>query len=165
MNNRHVGWLWAVVVAAVSMMSTYARAAMPGAGGTWTIPSGTEETLAESDMAAYNALAKVVVDGKLTFSGVTTAPAVALVGSGECVKTGSADWTLSTECPNYMGKWTFKGGVIDGTVPTAFGDRLNDNDDSAVYIESGATLKVSTVHSSGYFFLYKRFHIAGTGIP
>ena len=143
MGMRHESWYWAAVAVAVLMASVQALAAMPGAGGTWTIPSGTEETLAESDMAAYNALAKVVVNGKMTFSGVTTAPAVVLEGSGECVKTGSADWTLSTECPDYRGKWTFKGGVIDGTVPTAFGDRLHDNDDSAVYIESGATLKLT----------------------
>ena len=165
MGSRRENWLWAAVAATVSLSSAQALAAMPGSGGTWTINAGETETVAQSDMSSYNALAKVVVNGTLVFgSDVTTAPAVVLEGSGECVKSGSADWTLSTACPNYKGQWTFKGGVVDGTVPTAFGDTGSDNDDdSAVYVESGATLRLSTSHSSGYFFLYKRFHIAGTG--
>ena len=166
MGSRHEIWHWAAVAAAVFSISSFqALAAMPGSGGTWTINAGETETVAESDMSSYNALAKVVVNGTLVFgSDVTTAPTVVLEGSGACVKSGSAGWTLSTACPNYKGKWTFKGGVVDGTVATAFGDNGQDNDDdSAVYIESGATLRLSTAHSGGYFFLYKRFHIAGTG--
>ena len=165
MSMRHESWYWAAVAVAVSMASVQALAAMPDPGGTWTINAGATETVAEADMSSYNALSKVVVNGTLVFgSDVTTAPAVVLEGSGACVKSGSADWTLSTACPNYKGKWTFKGGVVDGTVPTAFGDNgLDNDDDSAVYVESGATLRLSTAHSSGYFFLYKRFHIAGTG--
>ena len=154
----------ATVAVAASFVSDKAYAAMPGSGGTWTIASGESETVYENDMASYNALAKVVVNGSLTFSDVTTAPAVVIEGAGTCTKTGSSDWTLSTACPNYTGMWIVNGGVVDGTVPSAFGYTGPDNnDDSAVYIRSGATLRLSTAHTSGYFFLYKRFHIAGTG--
>ena len=86
----------ATVAVAASFVSDKAYAAMPGSGGTWTIASGESETVYENDMASYNALAKVVVNGSLTFSDVTTAPAVVIEGAGTCTKTGSADWTLST---------------------------------------------------------------------
>ena len=155
-----------VACAAVSMaLSLVARAAvLPGPGGIWTINAGEEQTVGESDMAAYNALAKVVVNGTLTFADVTTAPAVVMEGSGACKKTGDADWTLSTGCPAYLGSWDFGGGTIVGTVDRAFGNYDSRNtDDTAVHIRSGATLKLSTVHTSGYMFLYKRFFIAGTG--
>ena len=155
-----------VACAAFSMtLSLVARAAvLPGPGGTWTIAAGDEQTITESEMAAYNALAKVVVNGTLTFADVTTAPAVEMEGSGACKKTGDADWTLSTACSKYLGSWDFAGGTIVGTVATAFGNYDSRNtDDTAVHIRSGATLKLSTVHTSGYMFLYKRFFIAGTG--
>ena len=152
----------ATVAVAASFVSDKAYAAMPGSGGTWTIASGESETVYENDMASYNALAKVVVNGSLTFSDVSTAPAVVIEGAGTCTKTGSADWTLSTACPSFTGTWDIKGGTVDASVAQAFGSYLLDKGD--LYIRDGATLKLTTAPASGYFYLYQRIHIAGAGV-
>lgn len=164
MNKPMIRTIAAVGIALVLPAVAFA-AALPGPGGTWTIAAGEEQTLVESDMTAYNALAKVVVNGSLTFNEVTTVPAVVMEGSGACTKTGTANWTLSTACPSYKGKWIIAGGTVDPSVDTAFGDTGSANNDaSALYIRSGATLKLTAPLTKGYFLLYKWIHLAGTGV-
>lgn len=160
------------IIAAFGLMSMLLVAAsaatLPGPGETWTIAVGEEQTLVEGDMSAYNALAKVVVNGTLVFDDVTTAPTVVLEGTGVCQKKGDADWTMSTACGNWCGTWLFDGGVITPTVAQALGNRdAVDSKDgysdpkSVVYFRTNATLQINV--RADYLMLLQGVHLSGTG--
>ena len=66
--NLQIGKMVACAAVSMALSLCAGAATLPGPGGTWTIAAGEEQTITESEMAAYNALAKVVVNGTLTFA-------------------------------------------------------------------------------------------------
>ena len=160
----------AIAVAIVfSTTSAYALD-LPGEGETWTIPPNTTNVVEEADMAAYNALGKVVFADETSALRFTSAtpPNVLLEGAGWMIKDYNGDWTITKQQTSaWIGTWDFRGtGTVtpDGsTVPLfAGGTGLHD-----VWIRSGA---VGT-HPKGWRAVYAnavvhvagRLHLGGSG--
>lgn len=133
------------------------------AGQTYTVAAGTEVTVTESEMTAFNqigALAFADKTGKVVFDGCLTAPDVAISGAGTIEKRGDGIWALSRQLPNYTGSYVISGGFVSLLGNHTLGNFDSTSPAVSITVESGATLCVS---NTTVYFKRCRVNIAGSG--
>lgn len=149
------------------------------ASGSVTVPAGTTYVATEADMAFVNALSSVTIEGApasetavdgepagateagvLEFRNCTTFPKSGLLrGAGVVKKTGDDSWDFAVTNSEFDGDFRICGGRVVTTTAGAFG-KTTKGTTGAVYVESGASLKIA---STAVKFAYRPIHIAGTG--
>lgn len=159
--NRNMRQRLIGVVSALVFVNASANATdWSSLGGSAVVPAGETWTATESDMSAVNALSSITVNGTLVFSGCTTCPKADLLhGQGTVKKTGTETWNLSVNQSDFDGNFRICGGKIVVTATSAFGN-TSSGCNGAVYVESGATLKIA---STDVKFVCRPIHIAGPG--
>lgn len=131
------------------------------AGQTYTVAAGTEVTVTESEMTAFNqigALAFADKTGKVVFDGCLTAPDVAISGAGTIEKRGDGIWALSRQLPNYTGSYVISGGFVSMLTNDVLGALSSGSSD--IVVADGATLCVS---NRAVYFKTRLVRFAGSG--
>ena len=137
--------------------------------GEVTIPAGETWTATEADMRNVNKLTSITIEGGtddtpagvLEFDGCATQPKADLLkGRGVVKKTGSQVWTMDATQSGFEGDFRICGGQVIDTVAKSMGNTSKGT--GAVYVESGASLKIKTTSVK---YCYRAIHIAGTGLP
>ena len=167
---RYVNVLVIAIAVAIVFSTTYAYALdLPGEGETWTIPPNTTNVVEEADMAAYNALGKVVFMDETSALRFTsdTAPNVLLKGAGWMIKDSDASWTITKrQTSEWVGTWDFRAGTVipDGTGEPLFYTNIGLHD---VYVRHGATSSMvkawRVVYANSIVHLAGRLHLGGSG--
>ena len=157
---------------AAAVVCTYSARALdlPGAGETYTVPSGVTNVITDAEIDAYNALGKVVFTDETSALRFTagTAPNVLLEGSGWMIKDNDAEWSISCQQSTaWVGTWDFKDGTIklvspDGTANN-HGALFNYSspDLHDVYVREGANLYGFVDYKCCQAYNKVRFHLAG----
>ena len=157
------------IAVAFAFLTTSAYALdLPGAGETYTVPANTTNVVEEADMAAYNALGKVVFTDEtsaLRFN-TATAPNVLLEGAGWMIKDGNETWDISKQQTTaWVGTWDFRGGETKLTA-TEGGNHSHLFAYSCpyihdVYVRSGAYVHFASGWKTCQAYRSCRFHMAG----
>lgn len=137
--------------------------------GEVTIAAGETWVATEADMANVNKLTSVTIKGGtddtpagvLEFDGCATQPKAGLLkGRGVVKKMGAQVWTMTATQSGFEGDFRICAGQVIDTVAKSMGNTAKGT--GAVYVESGASLKITTTSVK---YCYRAIHIAGTGLP
>ena len=144
-----------LAIVAVMFFACTARAVdWPEPGDTYTVPANTTNVVSDADIAAFNALGKVVFTDStsaLLFT-TDTAPNVPLEGAGWMIKDSSTGkWTITTQQTiAWVGTWDVRGGEIAMGESAGWNGLFNSScaELHDVYIRSGATVTFYTANRS-----------------